>query len=520
LTNSEKYHKEYTVRKALRVQAKTIAKDRVLINFLPLIKFNGYRPPKPSVDSLKGILDIVSQQDNDFKGFADHHSLVKKWIQNDYVDMLYKNSTNKVPKFASLLPLSLNAYKASEKNNINDYQASEQIWHLLVKADEARINDGKPPVIDKLRSFLAYNYNEELDTVIYSDDLELSTWLVASITNYIPNDRDEKGSKVDTSDPLVSIDQAMLLADDVERILAYEHYMSRSSILEALSQIFMLHLGLYVLRVARLLPEMINRKSMEHYFEDDSNPVFQIDLQQGFSGPLAKLSGRNVLMHEQQLSTLVESLYYIRKKIDFMVEKGLLDRNNYTLEQVIMFDEKDPSIKQKVDDYFTEKLSELSEYVPVNENEIEEPFEEYIELLNKSYNQFILDFYKRLLSSAFSKNTETGILQQAARYKKYSLGSKLIDTMIHLAMLKRGKNGNYETKVLRLDQFIEWMRDRYGFYINQLIPGFDNDEAYQALRSNERYFSNKLQEIGYYQALSDAYNTQWLIARYEVKGEE
>jgi len=520
LTNSEKNHKECSVRKALRVQAKTIAKDRVLINFLPLIKFNGYRPPKPSVDNLNEVLDIVFQHENDFEGFAEYQSLVKKWIQNDYVDMLYKNSPNKVPKFASLLPLSLNAYKASKKNNINDYQASEQIWHLLVKADEARINDGKPAVINKLRSFLAYNYNDQLDTVSYSDDLELSTWLVASITNHISNDRDDKGSQVDTSDPLVSVDQALLLADDVERLLAYEHYMSRSSLLEALSQIFMLHLGLYVLRVAKLLPEMINQKTIELDCEKDSKPVFQIDLQQGFSGALGKLSGRNVVLHEQQLSLLVESLYYMRKKIDFMVEEGLLDRNNYTLEQVIVFDEKDPSIKQKVDNYFMGKISELSDFFPIDEDEIEEPFEEYIELLNKSYNEYILGFYKRLLSSAFSKNMDTGILQQVARYKKYSLGAKLLDTLIHLAMLKRGKNGNYETKVLRLDQFMEWMRDRYGFYINQLIPGLDNDEALQELRGNERYFSNKLQEIGYYQALSDAYNTQWLIARYEVKGEE
>ena len=520
MTNSEKNHKEYTVRKALRVQAKTISKDRVLINFLPLIKFNGFRPMNSKINCLEGIWDIVFQNENDFEGFFDNQSLVKKWIQNDYVDMLYKNIPNKDPKFAAILPLSLNAYKASDKKNIDDYQASEQIWHLLVKADEVRINNGKPAVIDRLKGFLAYNYNEELDNVDYSEDLELSTWLIASITNHIQNDCDERGIQINTSDPLVSIDQALLLADDVERILSYEHYMSRSSVLEALSQIFMLHLGLYVLRVAKLLPEMINRKTMEIDCEEDSKPVFQIDLQQGFSGPIAKLSGRNTLLHEQQLSMLVESLYYIRKKIDFMVEEGLLDRNNYSLEQVISFDEKDPSIKQKVDAYFTEKLSELSDYVTVNEDESEEPFEDYIELLNKSYNQFILNFYKRLLSSTFSKNTETGILQQVARYKKYSLGSKLLDTLIHLAMLKRGKTGNYETKVLRLDQFMEWMRERYGFYINKLIPGFENDEAYQALRNNERYFSNKLQEIGYYQALSDAYNTQWLISRYEVKVED
>lgn len=520
LKNTEKNHKEYSVRKALRIEAKTIAKDRLLINFLPLIKFNGHRAPKPSVHRLNEIWDIVFQHENDFEGFSEHQSLVKKWIQNDYVDMLYKNHPNKHPKFVSLLPISLNAYKATEKKNSDDYQASEQIWHLLVKADEERDRLGQTSVIKKLRDFLAYNYEAQTDSIIYSDDLELSTWLVASITNHIANDIDEMGSKVDTIDPLVSLDQALLLADDVERILSYEHYMSRSSILEALSQIFMLHLGLYVLRVARLLPEMIEKKTMDVEGLMDSKPVFQIDLKQGFSHSLAQISGRNVLLHEQQLSTLIESLYYLRKKINFMTDEGLLDRNAYTLDQVITFNEHDPSIRERVNEYFIKKMTDLSEFVSVNVDEVEEPFEEYIELLNKSYNGYVLDFYKRLISSTFSKNTESGILQQASRYKKYSLGSKLLDTLIHLGMLKRGKNGQYETKVLRLDQFMEWIQERYGFYINQLIPGFENDESYQALRSNERYFSNKLQEIGYYQALSDAYNTQWLIARYEVKGED
>ncbi|PFD31305.1 hypothetical protein CN285_28205 [Bacillus cereus] len=520
-----KNHKEYFVNKVLKVQAKTINKDRLLINLLPLLKFNG-KPQAPLVDNVESVLSVIFKHDDLFNGFSDHKEVIEKWLRNDYMDMLHKESEIKESKFVSLLPLSLNAYKVSNTKNRRDYGGSEQLWHMLSKADEERKENNEPFIINMLLNFLSSGFNKETDQVDDAEKQDLSTWLIASITNQLRNDQDNNKEAIKTNSPLLCMAQARLLADDIERLLAYQHVMSRTSLLESLSQVLMLHLGIYVLRVAQMLPVMIEQnttdigcgcsdaKEISDVNQCQFKPLFQIDMVQNYSSQLSKISARNIDIHEQQLSLFVEAMFTVRKKLDFM--EYLNGDKSYSLEEILNFDLSSKRVESEM--YFKERYEDLQKSLDgIDEDPGENYFTHYVEVVNCEYNKFIVDFFKRLISSTFSKNDERGILRQAGSHKKYSMGSQLLDTLIHLAMLEK-RNGCYETKVLRLDQFLSWICDRYGFYIDDMIPGFESAQAYQALRESKKYFTTKLQEIGYYQALSDAYNTQWLIARYDLKG--
>ncbi|WLR46564.1 hypothetical protein LC065_13405 [Halobacillus litoralis] len=520
-----KNHKEYYVNKVLKVQAKTINKDRIMINLLPLLKFNG-KTQSPLVNNVDELLEYVWNNELLFDGFSDHKELVEKWLKNDYMDMLHKESEKKESKFVSLLPLSLNAYKASNTKNRDDYGGSEELWHLLYKADEERKVQNQDLIIQKLTDFLSNGYNRELDQVENDDQQDLSTWLISSITNQLSNDQDNDKERIHSEDPLLCMTQARLLADDIERLLAYQHVMSRTALIESLSQVMMLHIGLYVLRAAQMLPVMVKKKTMNidcgcsrtNKLTDMNackyQPFFQMDMMQNYSSHLSKISRRNIEIHEQQLSLFVESMFYIRKKLDFL--EYLDDDKNYSLEEVLQFDLS--TEKLKVENYFKVRFDGLKEFVDDVEKDPEEDyFTNYVAVINREYNKYYVAFFKRLISSAFSKNDERGILRQAGSHKKYTIGSQLLDTIIHLAMVEK-KGYSFETKVLRLDQFLNWIRDRYGFYVDDIIPGYESSQAFHSLRQSKNYFTTKLQEIGYYQALSDAYNTQWLIARYDVKG--
>jgi hypothetical protein len=73
---------------------------------------------------------------------------------------------------------------------------------------------------------------------------------------------------------------------------------------------------------------------------------------------------------------------------------------------------------------------------------------------------------------------------------------------------------------VRIDEFLEGLRERYGLYIDRLPPsdGFGRPGItdHAALRANFAAFTTRLREIGFYTDLSDAYLAQTITPRYTV----
>jgi hypothetical protein len=73
---------------------------------------------------------------------------------------------------------------------------------------------------------------------------------------------------------------------------------------------------------------------------------------------------------------------------------------------------------------------------------------------------------------------------------------------------------------MRIDELLEYLRDRYGLYIDQLPTedGFSTASITerQSLRDNRQAFTDRLREVGFYRDLSDAYITQTVKPRYEI----
>ena len=71
---------------------------------------------------------------------------------------------------------------------------------------------------------------------------------------------------------------------------------------------------------------------------------------------------------------------------------------------------------------------------------------------------------------------------------------------------------------LRVDEFLDILRERYGLYIDRLPDGDGFGPAivtdHAALRENRAAFIARLREIGFYSDLSDAYLTQTITPRY------
>ena len=121
------------------------------------------------------------------------------------------------------------------------------------------------------------------------------------------------------------------------------------------------------------------------------------------------------------------------------------------------------------------------------------------------------------------KNSESQVLADGRRSRKHprrgSLGSKLLETLVQLLVLRQNEHGIYETRALSIDELAQLIRDRYGLIINgsnePRFAGADV-ETHAAFKDNMEAFKNKLRQIGFYTDLSDAYLLQKIRPRYKI----
>jgi hypothetical protein len=73
--------------------------------------------------------------------------------------------------------------------------------------------------------------------------------------------------------PPLCVGHVDLLADDTLRLFAYEPYIPRSVLVEYLKTLFGFHLGLYHLRIIKLLPALVRRRGADPICEPKNCPV-------------------------------------------------------------------------------------------------------------------------------------------------------------------------------------------------------------------------------------------------------
>ena len=115
------------------------------------------------------------------------------------------------------------------------------------------------------------------------------------------------------------------------------------------------------------------------------------------------------------------------------------------------------------------------------------------------------------------------IAQPRLGQRRFMLDSRLLEVLLQLALL-RGRTtarGPCARAPLRIDEFLDILRERYGLYIDQLPDGDGFGPAivtdHAALRENRAAFIARLREIGFYSDLSDAYLTQTITPRYTIE---
>ena len=539
--------REFRLEKLSYVDFKPLNMDRVLTMLFPRLRFDGYgtrRPPRRHDLTVGDFAREYTKDPSMFAGFGEHPDVVERWIETDLMDLVNRGKPNQA--LAAPRPLHGNTYKFRNARHARDYGAAEQLYWMLYHARGGRGQAAR----DALRRFFFAGVDLHTDRYDASAPVDVETQALLHFDRQVTVDM--KDSQEPERFPPLCVGQVDLLADDVLRLLAYERHVPRSVLVEYLKTLFAFHLGLYYLRIIKLLPVLVRRRSADPTCAPGNCPVqpgrmrahgscpyrvhLLVDLGHAFDGRMADLARRSADAHYRRIPLYVQSQYLLRKLDEF---SGYLSRKvgrlavppagYFGVGDLLQLLE--PPHAAERESYFRMRLAGLLEDTGGRPRDEIDPelarltgmglsdLDLFVEMLMALRGPYHRRYVTEFLDSLF-KRRDAGLMRQSrGGARRFVMGSRLLEVLLQIAVLESSGSG-FSTREIRIDELVTFLRERYGIHVDRLPPGdgFDAPDAddLAALRANVEHFRNRLREVGFFRDLSDAFVTQTITPRYTI----
>lgn len=472
--------------------------DRVLTMLFPRLRFGGYGTRRPPRRHELTVGDFAREYLNDpkmFVGFGDHPDVVERWIETNLMDMVNRGRPNQA--IAAPRPLHGNTYKFRNARHARDYGAAEQLYWML---HHARVGRGQV-ARDALTRFFFPGVDLHTDKYDPSTSVDVETQALLHFDQQVTVDT--RDSQEPDRYPPLCVGQVDLLADDTLRLLAYEAYIPRSVLVEYLNTLFAFHLGLYHLRMVKLLPVLVRRRGADPICEPRNCPVVPaefeahggcpyrvylfVDLGNELDSHAADLARHSADVHYRRIPNYVAAHYLARKLDEFAeylskkVGKLAAPAHGYfAIGDLLRLLE--PPYAGERDGYFKMRLAGLLEDTAGETREEIDPevrrvtelglndLEMFIEILMALRGPYHRRYITEFLDSVF-KRGEAGIMHQSkGSPRRFAMGSLLLEVLLQIAVL-RSSGAAFYTRELRVDELLTFLQERYGIYIDRLPPG-------------------------------------------------
>jgi hypothetical protein len=513
---------------------KTIQLDRMLLNFFERLRYDG----KPAVRGRRKQIDIdalanqMAELSETFPGFAQRLDVARAWLRNDLLQLQNRGKPGR-EAVVGPRPFHINAYKLTNASAVADFGASQQVWAMLYYAD--------PELLIRLKSFFARGLDFARDSYDRSTPLDLETLAILGLADpvkYYP-------SPSSMEEPLVPLcrRQGHLLAEDLRAVLAYEDFVPRHVLASYVRTVLGLHLALFLLRIIRLVPNRIESAIQQQHPSEcpceapaSSDACVDCPYRQEMavdltddpnSGPAA-LAAASVAQNFSGIPSFVRAVFVVNRLKEYGTSiPGFKPK---TLDDLLGLlrdrDDMEGFFKWRIADLVTITEDE-EESDPILESIRLAPglsnLDKYVELIALKRMKIENKRVTELVDSLAQKNRAGGFMRQPAgrrSSRRFSLDSALLEVLAQISVVRHTEEGHVFTQPVLIDDFMNWLRTRYGFVI--YAPGHRQvpPEEQGAWQRNEQAFRGRLQEIGFFVDLSDAYNSQTLRPRYSVMKHE
>jgi hypothetical protein len=145
--------------------------------------------------------------------------------------------------------------------------------------------------------------------------------------------------------------------------------------------------------------------------------------------------------------------------------------------------------------------------------------ETFVDILYHFQHTTLREQHRKLLAGLCGTDLDRGFMAGRGRTRrKYVIGNELLEVLIQLAVLgQRASDGKWQSRPITIQEFVDWLRGRYGLLIDTLGPGVPDDEQInRALATNLSALKTRLRQLGFFTDLSDASNSQVITPRFQI----
>ncbi len=503
---------------------KRVEMDRVLTALFARIKHKGY--PSRLRRDVKGDLELEAfmvELEKHIHGFKEHPQAAEAWVETHLMDVVNRGKHNQA--IASPRPLHGFTYRFRNARHSREYGTAQQVYEMLNAAARG------PEALAALEDFFFRGVDGATGKLRVDATIDLETQAILHLSDQVQSDAPDTRNR-EPARPLLP-DAADLLAEDVLRLLTYDHVIPRTVMVEHLKIVLALHLALYHLRLLKLLPALLRGDT-----HGARSIGLLLDVEGDPSTEAARLAERSADAHFRRIPHFVHA-YIAVKKLDefaeYLVRRGRVPKpvppDDFSVKELLTLRD-NPDLATERTRFFGGRLDSLVE--PEADSDPDPALQElasldldeftaYTDAVAMVRGRFHRRYVVDALDALLLKNRPGSLITQPrARnaQRRFIFDSRALEVLLQIAVLKPGGSRGFHTEEVRIEQLLETLRERYGLYIDQLPEGdgfgAPSVSDRQALRRNADAFKGRLREVGFYRDLSDAYVTQTVSPRFPV----
>lgn len=524
---------------AMPFDANNINFEQAVVRLLVLLHTKGKIIAKTNKDTLypENLVELIKENASHFEGINDpvRERLMKNWIVSDFATTVIegKGRVGK-PRISNLKPLHLSTIKLLDPR-IRSQDRDISIFLFNVFKGTAVASDN-----DFLMAYLLEGTKRLGEFNLVVDDekfngLDIETQFLLRLLDGFSVDRPALNTNLVPEYKFICEAHQKQFLFDTLKLLVYKDSVPRRELFSYLTILFNFHTALFALKSFAQINSLVDKQKLrcnncktiqnEADFSKlckcDFQPGIFVDLTLGQDKLCDSLSKICTDEHYNEMYHYFKSHYKLAKLNEFAKTQG---NSNPTLEQLGGY-----LANPSFDGFFGYKLADI-----INDDDLKEDpdvqaimkmdipsIDKFVEILcnDKSNWKNLVARHKKLMAGLCNMNREDGFLQGGrGKQRKYVLGNLLLEVLVQLAVVSADPRG-FKTQPITIVHFVEWLKDRYGIYINELPGGSDSPETAKALNNNFMALKDRLRQLGFYTDLSDASNSQVIKSRFKVEPE-
>jgi len=521
------------------IDANNVNFEQAVVRLLVLLHTKGKAIAKTNKDTLypESLVEIIKDRQAHFEGVNDpvRERLIKNWIATDFATTIIegKGRTGR-PRISNLKPLHLATIKLLDPR-IRSQDRDISVFLYNVFKGTAVASDS-----DYLMAYLLEGTKREGQFNLVADEakfneLDIETQFLLRLLDNFKVDLPSTNTKLVAEYKFLCEAQQTQFLIDTLKLLVYKNSVPRRELFNYITILFTFHSALFVIKSFNQINSLVDKQKLrcsscvtikgEPDFHKlckcDFQPKIFVDLTLGQNHLCDLLAKQNIENDYNEMYKYFKSHYKLAKLAEFAKTQG---NQNPTIEQLSSY-----LTNPNLEGYFSFKLGEIT-----NDEDLQDDpdvkailemnissLDKYVEILcnDKSNWKNLVARHKKLLSGLCNLNREDGFLQGGrGRKRKYVLGNLLLEVLVQLAVVSADQQG-FKTQPITILSFVEWLKDRYGIYINEIPAGSDSPEIAKALSKNFAALKERLRQLGFYTDLSDASNSQVIKPRFRIEPE-